>query len=70
MDEMNVKCVTLEDGNDYAIIKEVENYLYLVNTENEKDVCIRKLTEENGEQYIEPLKNEDELKYAYSIFKK
>ena len=61
--------VTLENGTTYAIAKEINNYVYLVNPQNELDFCIRKNVNRNGEQYIEPLDSEEEFQKALLILK-
>lgn len=70
MNEYTVKTVTLEDNIEYAIIKQIDNYLYLANIIDPQDICIRKISNENGEKYIIPLQDDDEVMKAYSLFKK
>lgn len=62
MIEVNV--VTLEDGKDYIIISALENdlgkYLFLSEEGNEKNFVIRKIVEEEGQEYLTKLSNKDE----------
>ena len=62
--------VTLENGITYSVIKEKENYVYLMNPQDENDFCIRKNVIINGEEFLEGLDSEQELNYALSILKK
>jgi len=55
------------DDKEYAIVNEItENdttYIYLVNTNNEADVMIRKSSKEDKDTYI-PLDNDEEFNLA------
>ena len=61
--------ITLEDGVTYSILKEKENYVYLINPQDENDFCIRKCVVRDGQEYIESLDSNEEFDYALSIFK-
>ena len=66
---IDLEQITLENGITYSIIKEIDNYVYLINPQNENDFCIRKNVVRDGEEYLESLKDENEFKYALSILK-
>lgn len=61
--------ITLENGITYSIIREKENYVYLINPQDENDFCIRKNVIIDGEEYLQGLDNDQEFDYALSIFK-
>lgn len=61
--------ITLENGITYSIIREKENYVYLINPDDETDFCIRKNVIIDGEEYLKGLDNQQEFDYALSIFK-
>ncbi len=58
------------DNKEYVAVEQIPNkevlYLYLANTNDEKDICVRK--EVKGE--ILPLDNEEEFKKAMLLFSK
>ena len=43
----NLECIFLENSKEYAVVEKIKKadfyYMYLFNTENIKDFCIRKL---------------------------
>ncbi len=61
--------ITLENGVTYAVAKEIDNYVYLVNPQNELDFCIRKNVARDGNEYLESLDNEEEFQRALLILK-
>lgn len=65
---MNLEVVTLEDNVEYAIVKEINNYLLLVNTSNEEDWCIRKNVTDGDQKVITPLDNDEEFDKALALF--
>lgn len=65
---MNLEVITLEDNVEYAILKEKENYLLLVNANDENDWCIRKSALENGAKIVVPLDNDEEFDKALALF--
>ena len=65
---MEVEVVTLENGKEYGIVKEINNYLLLVNPENELDYCIRKNVVKNGEEFIETLESDEDFDKALDLF--
>lgn len=71
---MKLNFVTLENGNDYLIIEEkIYNnikYLYLVNENDDKDFCIRKVVLDNGIEKIIALENDEEFNIAIKLFNK
>ena len=71
---MDLKYVTLEDGKDYIVISEVKmaqaKYLYLVNENDSKDFCIRKVIIENDTKYLSTLDDDAEFNYALGLFNK
>jgi hypothetical protein len=70
MVEMNF--VTLEDGLEYAIIDEIEmnfqKYVYLANIKSDDGFLIRKVKDENGENYLTGLDNDQEFDKALKAF--
>lgn len=66
--EKDVDTIILDNGKEYGIIKEKNNYLYLVNLNDSKDVFIRKVIIENGKECLLPLDNEEEVKKALLLF--
>ena len=63
MDQVEVSVVTLSNGNRYEIIDKIkynnENYLFLVNEENDLDRCIRKQIIENDKEIFKTLTKEE-----------
>ena len=57
------------DNKTWIIVKEKNNYLYLSNINNPEDVCIKKSIMKDNQEYIAPLKNEEEFKKALDLFK-
>ena len=70
MKELEV--VVLEDGIEYAIIDKIringEDYIYLANTNDEKDFCIRKMKETETERHIIGLDSDEEFNYILTLF--
>lgn len=71
---MKLNFVTLENGNDYLVIEEKNynniKYLYLVNENDDKDFCIRKVVLDNGIDKIIALENDEEFNIAIKLFNK
>ena len=66
---IDVEVVTLEDNKEYYILREIDNYLYLVNTEDENDITIRKNVKSiDGKNYVQKLESEEELDKALNLF--
>ena len=63
MDQVEVSVVTLSNGSRYEIIDKIkynnENYLFLVNEENDLDRCIRKQIIENDKEIFKTLTKEE-----------
>ena len=57
------------DGTEYVVLEEVNDYVYLVNPNNDEDVCIRKVILENDKKYLTNLDNEEEVDEALKLFK-
>lgn len=70
--EKEFETVTLEDGKDYVIISEIiENnvtYVYLVNMEDEKDFCIRKVQDGPDGKMLVGLTDNNEFDKAILYF--
>lgn len=66
-----VKVIDLENGT-YAVVDEIvidnTKYVYLSNENDPLDFCIRKITNENGEEYLIKLDNEEEFAKASKVF--
>lgn len=65
---MEVEVITLENGIEYGIVQEINNYVLLVNLNDEKDYCIRKNVIRNGEEFIESLDSDEEFDIASKLF--
>ncbi len=63
-EKVEVEVVTLEDNKDYIILARHENYLLLVNENDEEDICVRK---EEGD-FLIGLESEEEVDKALKIF--
>ena len=66
---IDLEQITLENGITYSIIREKENFVYLINPNDETDFCIRKNVKINGEEFLKRLDTKEEFDYALSIFK-
>jgi len=60
--------VTLEDGNDYIVIDEIDGYVYLAREDDVTEFCIRKVEEDMGCEFFVGLKDEEELNVAMKKF--
>lgn len=65
---VELEVITLENGIEYAIAKEINNYVLLVNPENPKDFCIRKNVVKDGKEFIESLDSDEEFDTAMDLF--
>ncbi len=67
---MNVEVITI-DNQDYMIIKELKkeniNYIYLSNMNDEKDILIKKITDDNP-NYLLSLDSSEEFQKALLLF--
>ena len=67
-----IEIVTLEDGEEYYEVARINNentwYIYLAGKNNPKEIVIRKNVIINGEEYIEGLKDQEELKLAINLY--
>jgi len=71
MEEKEYEVIKLEDGLEYAIVYQINPYVYLANINNPKDVLIRKMVEEkNGDIYFEGLDSDSEFDKALLMFLK
>ncbi len=70
MEEVNT--IVLENGIEYFLLDEINidnnTYYYLVNTNDNKDICIRKKEIENGEEYVATLDSDEEVAKALAYF--
>lgn len=62
--------ITLEDGQEYAVAYEQDNYLLLVNPNDETDFCIRKNVVKDGQEFVESLDSDEEFDKALAMFAK
>lgn len=73
MDE-TINAITLEDGIQYAIIEEeiINNtkYVFLSNIDDSEDFCIRKVINENNEDFLVGLDDDSEFDLALMHFAK
>jgi len=72
-EKVMVKSIVLEDGIEYYVLTEImvdENkYFYLVNVNDEKDICVRKQEIENGIEYLVTLDSTEELSKVLEKYK-
>lgn len=70
---MGVETIFIND-KEYLPLKEIEfnkiTYYILMNIKDNKDICVRKEIEQNGEILISMLDSEEELKTVLSEYKK
>ncbi len=66
---IDVEVINLEDNKEYYLLREIDNYLYLVNTQDENDITIRKNVVKDGKNYVQRLDDENELQKALELFK-
>lgn len=69
-----MESVILENNKEYLILNEIKNgsdkYIYLVNTEDSKDFCIRKSLVNSEKEVLIGLKDEEEFRKALLLFNK
>jgi len=59
--------IILEDNIEYAIVKKVNSYVLLTNINDINDFCIRKIVNNEGEEYLETLDSEKEFDTALKL---
>ncbi len=71
---MELETVILDDGIEYAVIKElkINNTLYTLfaNVNDSEDICYRKTVNENGEEYYVGLDDDKEFDLVVNYFAK
>ena len=74
MEEKEYNVVTLENGVEYTEVDKLDyngnTYVFLSNLDNPNDFCIRKLVNENDEDYIVGLDSKDEFNPVLNRFAK
>lgn len=69
-----MESVILENNKEYLILNKIKNgsdkYIYLVNTEDPKDFCIRKSLVNSEKEVLIGLKDEEEFRKALLLFNK
>lgn len=69
---MDVHVITLEDGIDYIIFEAIEHnnkkYLFLANENDNDDICVRKVIEEEGKEYLIKLDDREEFEEVMNIY--
>ena len=64
--------VTLEDGIEYLVIDKIEDkdvsYVYLMNKDDESDICVRKEILEDDKCYLVGLDNKEEADKALVLY--
>ena len=72
MEEKEYNVITLEDNIEYTEIDRIENnnnvYIVLSDIENPENFCIRKLINENNEDFIIGLDSKEEFDTILKIF--
>lgn len=65
-------CVTLEDGIEYLVIDKIKSndiyYVYLMNKDDEDDICVRKEILEDDKCYLVGLDTKEEVERALSLY--
>ena len=64
--------VVLEDGIEYLVISKIEkddfHYVYLMNKDDDKDLCVRKEIMEDEKCYLVGLDNKEEADEALKLY--
>lgn len=72
MEEKECNVVTLEDNIEYTEIDTIEynnkTYIFLSDLENPENFCIRKLINENNQEYLIGLDTEEEFDNVLNLF--
>lgn len=72
MEEKEYNVITLEDNIEYTEIDRIEDnnniYVVLSDLENPENFCIRKLINENNEEFIVGLDSKEEFDKVLKIF--
>lgn len=70
----HINVITLEDGIEYAIIEEItydnKKYVYLANTDDYEDFCIRKVIVAEKDNVLVGLDDDAEFDLALMLFAK
>lgn len=71
---MELDTIILDDGIEYAIVKELEinNILYTLfaNVDDSEDICYRKTIIQDGEEYYTGLDDDNEFNLVANMFAK
>lgn len=67
--EEELEIITI-GSKDYAVIDEIENYVFLSNIDNELDVMVRKSIKEKDKEKLVALDTEEEFNKAMILFTK
>ena len=74
MEEKECNVVTLEDNIEYTEVDRIEynnnHYVFLSDLENPENFCIRKLINQDNEQYIIGLDTKEEFDNILNLFTK
>ena len=69
-----MECIILEDNIEYEIVEKIKyqekEYIFLSNTEDPKDFCIRKVIVENEQKFLVGLDDDKEFDLALMLFAK
>ena len=65
-----VDVVTLEDNIDYIILDTIDNYVFLAQENNIREVSVKKIEIEDNEEYYAEIETEEELSKALLEFAK
>ena len=64
---IEVDTITIDD-NEYMILNEINDYVYLSNINDPKDFIIQKKVTKNDERLLIPLDNREEFNKALELF--
>ena len=72
MDNIEYNLVTLDNGVEYTEICRLDNdgmvYILLSNLDNPNDFCIKRVINNDGNEYIEGLKDKEEFQKLFKLF--
>lgn len=70
--ELEFNIIKLENNEEYVIVDAIQNennkYLFLANKDNEEDICIRKVIENDGQEFLIKLDDEEEFEETLELF--
>jgi len=72
MDYERGEILTLENNKEYVVVDTVvheeENFVYLINNNDNKEILIQRVKIEDGAETLYPLKDKEEFKALLQVF--